>query len=71
MRKVSARMRHACKGSEGRGATKVVIFCSLSLSCSRCLSDHERPIFTNLGGDATSERANELRQFRSGRLARR
>ena len=35
---------------EGGGATKVVIFCSLPLSCSRCLSDHERPIFTNLGG---------------------
>ena len=48
---------------EGGGATKVVIFCSLPLSCSRCLSDHERPIFTNLGGaSAIRERAVAVSQ---------
>ena len=36
---------------------------SLPLSCSRCLSDHERPIFTNLGGaSAIRERAVAVSQ---------
>ena len=47
---------------EGRHQSRYFLL-SLPMSCSHCLSDHERPIFTNLGGaSAIRERAVAVSQ---------